>query len=434
MRKHTALSAIGAQQFAMTPERQLLKEASTLTFATWKAKVAWVRKQMEANPSELDALTHVVQRMGWDFKVNYMAEQITKGKAAAAKFKAIVATPVLTIEEIKAPFPIKEYCENYLGVHFNANHKCRCPFHKGKSTSFVIDPRKGIFTCFGGCQPRDDREFLTGDVIDLHQFAFNLPDLRAAKASLEKLAASGDAGQLIPKPVRFVAPEQVRPVDAELVSKVLAECPQVSFASNGATAVEFAKLFLERILQPDDKPIVFVNQKWPIIGFAARAKLRHRPDELQYLCCSTALRAIRNGGDAGTNRKGNLRERFFLDVEFDHMPLDGQLKIIWWLKTAKRWNLVSITFSGGKSYHGLFDIRGQTDAQVQKMIDLAKRLGACPSSLRPHHPCGSPVVSGVRSKRLAGHYLSGNINRWLIAAKRQRLRRQLAALRRQYTL
>ena len=318
----------------MNPERQLLKEASTLTFATWKEQVAWVREKIKANPDELDSLAHVVRRMGWPFKVGVMAERITKGKAVAEKFKDVVATPVLTINELKARFPIKEYCENYLGLHFNENNKCRCPFHNGKSTSFVIDPGMNIFTCFGGCPPKDGREFLTGDVIDLHQFAFKLPNLSAAKASLEKLAAS-DAGQLTPKPVLFSAPERVRPVDEELVSKVLAECSQVALASSGATAFDFAKLLLDRILHSDDKPIVFVNQKWPIIGFAARAKLRQRPDELQYLCCSTALRAIRNGGDAGTTRKANLKERIFLDVEFDHMPLADQLKILCWLQSYR---------------------------------------------------------------------------------------------------
>ena len=115
-------------------------------------------------------------------------------------------------------------------------------------------------------------------------------------------------------------------VDTDLVSKVLSDMENVNLnsgRSHGRTAVDFAKLLLERILRPDDKPIVFVNKKWPIIGLAARAKLRQRPDDLQYLCCSTAVRAIRNGGDAGTTRKGNLKERIFIDVEFDDMPLEA---------------------------------------------------------------------------------------------------------------
>ena len=43
------------------------------------------------------------------------------------------------------------------------------------------------------------------------------------------------------------------------------------------------------------------------------------------------------------------------------MPLGDQHKILWWLKQVRNWKLMSITFSGAKSYHGLFDVRGQDE-------------------------------------------------------------------------
>ena len=179
----------------------------------------------------------------------------------------------------------------------------------------MIDPKGGIFTCFGGCPPKEGKDHLTGDVIDLHQRAFNLASLSAAKQSLEQL----DAGKLKAMPIPlFVTPafEPKSKVDEELVSKVLMEdLGEPTISPNGATAADFAKLLLGRF-KPEDKPIVFVNQKWPIIGVAARARLRQRPDELQYLCCSTAVRAIRNknGGNAGTRQMTNMKERIFLAV------------------------------------------------------------------------------------------------------------------------
>jgi hypothetical protein len=60
------------------------------------------------------------------------------------------------------------------------------------------------------------------------------------------------------------------------------------------------------------------------------------------------------------------------------------------LKAVKGWNLVSITFSGGKSYHGLFHVRGKSDDQIEEMKSLAKSLGACPASLRAHQPVRFP--------------------------------------------
>jgi hypothetical protein len=373
--------------------------------------------------------------MGWKFKVHYIAEQIAKEKAWAArfndkalaeKFNAIAATPLMTMADLKAKVSIQWYCEQILKLTFSAGYKTKCPFHNDTSgDSFVIHPAKRIFTCFGGCPPINGREYFTGDVIDLHQRAFTLENLSAARQSLAQLA-NGDAGMLNAKPVPFLffSPEQkakgeprpkptITRVDAELVAKVLAQCLPVCFAGECATASDFTELLLEKILRPDDKPIVFVNQKWPIIGVEARAMLRDKPDELQYICSCTAKTAIRNAfrPDNGTNRKTNLKERIFLDVEFDDMPDEDQLKILWWLKRAKGWKLVSITFSGNKSYHGLFYVRGKTDEEVEAMHSLAKRLGACYGSLRRHQPVRFP--GGWRRERGEGRQTILYLNRQL---------------------
>ena len=45
--------------------------------------------------------------MGWDFKVDCIAERIAKGKVAAEKVKAIVSAPMMTMTELKAMIPIK---------------------------------------------------------------------------------------------------------------------------------------------------------------------------------------------------------------------------------------------------------------------------------------------------------------------------------------
>ena len=184
-------------------------------------------------------------------------------------------------------------------------------------------------------------------MIDLHQRAFNLENLSAARQSLEKLV-NGDADAWESKPVPLSSfspkakakaePKPKTRVDAKLVAKALAQCSDVPFTpTEAATAFDFTKLLLETILRPADKPIVFANQYEPIIGFKARVCIRLRPDTLQYLCSCKARWADKNKADCddGTNRKRNLKERIFLDVEFDHMPLGDQLKILWWLKRVK---------------------------------------------------------------------------------------------------
>ena len=273
--------------------------------------------------------------------------------------------------------------------------KTKCPFRGGRSeTTFVIDPTTGVFTCFGGCEPKkEEEEHLTGRVIDLHQRAFALKTWSEAKKYLDEMAATGN----YPTKDNTLSLERHPPrpktvVDDKLISKVLSQCVVVKLPKCEAKASDFSRLLLEKILRPEDKPIVFISKKWPIIGGKARLELQERPQELQYLCSSTAKSAFRKPlrPEDGTNRGANLRERIFLDVEFDHLPLQDQLKILWWLKTVRKWRLISITHSGGKSYHGLFEVRGFDETTVQRMRRLGLRLGACRGSLNAHQPVRMP--------------------------------------------
>jgi hypothetical protein len=124
-----------------------MKEATTLTFAPWKERVEWVRKKVREFPDELDSLTNVVRRMGWDFNVDYIAGQIAKAKRVVEKCNAIASTPMMTIAELKTRFPIKSYCEEILLFRFKEDNHCKCPLHitDSKNLQFAIDPERGIF-------------------------------------------------------------------------------------------------------------------------------------------------------------------------------------------------------------------------------------------------------------------------------------------------
>jgi hypothetical protein len=74
-----------------------------------------------------------------------------------------------------------------------------------------------------------------------------------------------------------------------------------------------------------------------------------------------------------------------VNVEFDGMPLEKQLPRLWYLKVRGEWPLISITHSAGESYHGLFYVRGFSEARIKRMKDMAVSLGACNRSCRQEH-------------------------------------------------
>ena len=380
---------------------ELIQEARAANLVMWKYRCKWLEQKLRNDPSHVEALSKVVRRMGWTSisvsgLAEYVAKQKAKGKGLAAKFNAIAAA---TPWSVKRKYPIKAYCERYLGLKFTGK-KCECPLHDGHSGNlqFVINEATSRWYCFGDCPPDPGHDHRSGDVIDLHRIVKGLASNEAALKDL--VTVDLDVGLVGPRPNLFSSsskpktpkavapkPKTPKPVDTELVSKILADMENVNLNSpNGATAFDFAKLMLERILRPDDKPIVFFDKRElpRIVGRRARRLLERMPDKLQYLTSSVYI------DEAGSNTNANIKERIFLDVEFDDMPLGDQLKVLWWLKRVKQWKLISITFSGSKSYHGLFDVRGQTKEHVEAMESLAKRLGACSGSLRPHNPIRFP--------------------------------------------
>jgi hypothetical protein len=133
-------------------------------------------------------------------------------------------------------------------------------------------------------------------------------------------------------------------------------------------AFAFAHIFLG-MLRKEDWPIVFFTKFEAIIGRRAIDALQRMPDRIQYLCRSTAKR------ENGSNTLDNLQERLFVNVEFDDMPPEEQLALLWYLKARRGWRLISITFSGNESYHGLFYVRGMSEERVSRMKAIAVSLG-----------------------------------------------------------
>jgi hypothetical protein len=156
------------------------------------------------------------------------------------------------------------------------------------------------------------------------------------------------------------------------------------------SAKDFAAWLMQ---QPIEGHLIVARTKFEaLIGRRALWELRRAPDRLQYLVGCTAKRET--GGKGNPNL--NLDQPMFLNVEFDHMPAAEQRRLLWYLKERMRWKLISITFSGGKSYHGLFDVRGLSPSELDAMRLFALRLGACRPSLQPFQYVRFP--GGMRTR------------------------------------
>src|SRR5919108_2825965 len=58
--------------------------------------------------------------------------------------------PVTTLDEIRAGVDIVDLVSRFVNLRkAGVNWKGLCPFHAEKTPSFIVNPKKGIFHCFG---------------------------------------------------------------------------------------------------------------------------------------------------------------------------------------------------------------------------------------------------------------------------------------------
>jgi hypothetical protein len=72
----------------------------------------------------------------------------------------------------------------------------------------------------------------------------------------------------------------------------------------------------------------------------------------------------------------NTGERRFLVIEFDQGSLEEQSRLIWGL--FRHHKLVMVVFSGNKSLHSWWDVKGMPEERVMAFFDLAVSIGADP--------------------------------------------------------
>jgi hypothetical protein len=77
-----------------------------------------------------------------------------------------------------------------------------------------------------------------------------------------------------------------------------------------------------------------------------------------------------------THCEGNTGPKVYQVIEFDTGLPHEHFAILWYL--AKRLPLCMIVYSGGKSLHGWFNVRGQPDSIIHAFFCDAVALGADP--------------------------------------------------------
>lgn len=93
----------------------------------------------------------------------------------------------------------------------------------------------------------------------------------------------------------------------------------------------------------------------------------------------------------------NCGPKIFQIVEFDFGEAVEHAAILRWLST--KFPLLLIVFSGGKSLHGWFDVRGRPEEQVLAFFQDAVTLGADPKMWSPVQFSRLPAGVNSRSKR-----------------------------------
>ena len=165
------------------PEREvkrLVREALSANLITYSKKADWLRGESKGlcrNEQALMILQALVRRLNWPFQEGSLRCMLDLTLREAFD-------SVMSWQEVKARFPIKEYCERYLGLGFKGG-KAKCPLHDGHTqTSFVIDEIRNRWTCFGNCEPPAGQDYSQGDVLDLHQRLNGFHDPSAALCDL----------------------------------------------------------------------------------------------------------------------------------------------------------------------------------------------------------------------------------------------------------
>lgn len=102
-------------------------------------------------------------------------------------------------------------------------------------------------------------------------------------------------------------------------------------------------------------------------------------------------------GEPSMHCLDNCGPKVFQVVEFDFGGVQEHAALLRWL--GKKMPLVLVVYSGGKSLHGWFNVRGRSDEQVLAFFQDAVTLGADPKMWSPVQFSRLPGGTNTKTKR-----------------------------------
>jgi CHC2 zinc finger len=336
-----------------------------------------------------------------------MKEQSNVNVKLSRAFQRAQAENVNLFDWVQACLPILDFCQRFTSIELfpsGDRYKGRCPLHsETHGFAFVVDPKTGHWKCFGKCDA-------SGNVVELawrlwgkaqgknrHQVARELAGMIEQETGKKfpgdiSTGKRGSCETVLPKPSPVIEAAPKLAADHSEQENVWREW-------KGYSVEEMAGESPYRLPEPRDQEeigniagpmicreagelyAVSYDVRRAIIGTPEQLRLRERGSNLQYLC-PDILRDRREG-----IKKANAKRRLFVIAEFDFPVEAGETA------KEKAWRfdkqailhkhlsgilpLVVITYSGGKSLHGLYSVKGKEEPEIQAFIQKAIRLGAC---------------------------------------------------------
>ncbi|RMH23607.1 MAG: hypothetical protein D6701_00145 [Gemmatimonadetes bacterium] len=152
-----------------------------------------------------------------------------------------------------------------------------------------------------------------------------------------------------------------------------------------------------------DNPLLCLGAEVNSFATAPLAEWRHL--EAAQFVVPNPMRA-RTGrtleGRLSARTNANTGPRAYLVVEFDFGHFDGHAALLLHLRQYA--HLAMAVYSGGKSLHGWFDVRGQSAEAQRRFFARAVELGADPKMWTPSQFSRCPLGSNRRTGRLQQVY------------------------------
>ena len=156
-----------------------------------------------------------------------------------------------------------------------------------------------------------------------------------------------------------------------------------------------------------DNPLLCCG--WTQCNFSTkpREKWRGLMNRLQFIVPSPMKerRGLTKSGRLSSHTLANTGARHYLVIEFDQGSFDDHAARLWYL--ARLAPLVMVVHSGGKSLHGWFKCKGESEEILEKFMKIAVSIGADKATWLPSQFVRFPAGRRDNETKQAVYYFQG---------------------------